>query len=55
MTIAFAVVAHEKRRTQAETLAHQLGAHIAWDNGTHGEGANHDRAWQSTLEHSPRR
>lgn len=45
MLISYAVVGHTSRQPQAEQLAQSLGATLALDDGSYGEGINHDRAW----------
>jgi GR25 family glycosyltransferase involved in LPS biosynthesis len=45
MRISYAVVGHTSRQSQAEALAQTLNATLSLDDGTLGEGINHDRAW----------
>lgn len=46
VTISYAIVGHHQRTKQAQTLSAQLGGcPIALDDGTIGQGTNHDRAW----------
>lgn len=49
---AVAVVAHVARQDQAAELLHQVDADlISFDDGTHGERANHARALRWLIEH----
>lgn len=46
VTISYAIVGHHQRTQQAQNLSAQLGGcPIALDDGTIGQGTNHDRAW----------
>lgn len=50
MKISYAIVGHKERAHQAHGLSAQLGgARIALDDGTYGQGINHDRAWNLAL------
>lgn len=51
MDIQIHIVAHERRRSMAESLAQKSGAEsIWWDDGFHGEWRNHRRAWTSLAQ-----
>lgn len=49
--ISYAIVGHKERAHQAHGLSARLGgARIALDDGTYGQGINHDRAWNLAAE-----
>lgn len=48
--VSIAVCGHYRRAKQARELADRVGGRLALDDGTHGELANHDRAWALAVE-----